>query len=160
MQQIATKREVREIARALMTLNGTTTNLDIKNVLRSKGFSAKQSQVRDFMQEVIGEDADITTQDNGTFRSYSLLAPIQAVDTDDDDVADDVAALDDDLVDTMVKMIIDHDNVCADYEVRGAGGIGPTLQYSNVTRGQAKANWAVASGQPYAFARTRKLMTA
>lgn len=63
---------VRDVANELISLNGSTTNLDVKNELRKRGYWAVQSDVSDFMQNIassVGSGWD--TSNNGKFNTYS-----------------------------------------------------------------------------------------
>lgn len=65
------KQDVKDIAEDLMNTNGSTTTLEVKMELRSRGFWATQADVRDFMDE-ISEEADYDVQQNGAYRVFKL----------------------------------------------------------------------------------------
>lgn len=79
--QALTQDVVRDVANKLIDANGSTTNLDVKNELRKRGYWAIQADVSDFMQSIassIGSGWDVSN--NGRFNTYSLkstAAPAQ-----------------------------------------------------------------------------------
>lgn len=66
-----TKDAVKKTAVKLMNDNGETTNLDIKNELRTEGYNAKQKAVSDFMIELASEENWEHTN-NGNHRTYTI----------------------------------------------------------------------------------------
>lgn len=72
--------DVRRIAVALATANGSTSTLEVKNALRAEGFYADQAAVRFDMSVLVGNG--VLNDDgaaNGQYRLFSL--PVD--DTDD-----------------------------------------------------------------------------
>lgn len=180
-----TREDVARVARALITLNGTTTTLDVKNALRRLGFWAKQADVRYFMLDITSKDGDIKYDDsNGMYRVYSFVTPFP--DTPEPEIfvphefitkdrvyfgpirvckkcgcseraathfgwGCDKSDRDTDLVvKTRVK------DGTGSYEVRDRYGYYPRI-YHNVTRGQAKHQWAMDTGGEFFTARTKRL---
>lgn len=72
--------DVKKIAEELMKANGSTTSLDVKNELRTRGHWAKQQKVSDFMKALHAQYPDWDTSNNGTYNTYFLTD-----DSDDDD---------------------------------------------------------------------------
>jgi hypothetical protein len=65
------KSDVYDVALDLIEENGSTTTLDVKNELRTRGFFAKQADVSEFMLEVAAEEKwDFTY--NGVHRVYTI----------------------------------------------------------------------------------------
>lgn len=65
---------VGEIASALITLNGKTTTLEVKEALRNRGFWAVQEQVREYMLDITSNDGKIQYRDSGLgYREYTFV---------------------------------------------------------------------------------------
>lgn len=177
-----TREDVARVARALITLNGTTTTLDVKNALRRLGFWAKQADVRYFMLDITSKDGDIKYDDsNGRYRVYSFVTPFPDNSGSNDStehVFDNKffggkrvckkcgcseravtyfgwnCDKSDRDTDLVVKTRV-KDGI-GSYEVRDRYGYYPRT-YHNVTRGQAKHQWVVDTGGDFFTARTRRL---
>jgi len=78
MYKTLTRSALEEITIGLVKQNGSTTNLDIKNALRVKGYWATQQLVSDQMQEFLDDTVEIYSANNGQYNTYHL-------NTDDDD---------------------------------------------------------------------------
>lgn len=175
-----TREAVGRIARALITLNDSTTTLDVKNALRAKGFWATQATIREFMLDITSKDGDIQYDDsNAMYRVYTFTSPWARIRLDDDDEDDD-----DDLTTSValptptnglwstsqantqpITVTVTHttpvsrvhpDDVPADYLVTTNDSRFPHV-FQNVTRGEAKHKWALLTGKPYKDARTTKM---
>jgi len=71
---------VKHYAEALMNKNGSTTTLDVKNVLRADGYFAEQSVVSGHLNTLNSEESwDYTS--NGSFNTYSITDPITVATT-------------------------------------------------------------------------------
>jgi hypothetical protein len=174
---------VARVARALITLNGSTTTLDVKNALRKLGYFAEQAEVRNLMLDVTSKDGDVQYSDdfvNG-YRVYSFTTPFPAVDPQALPVASiatinraiangaqlhvghTVTAQDHTTVTTTptpvvaapVAPTVHRDDVPTTYTVKSFAGFFPRT-YTNVTRGEAKQRWAKELTLPYSWARTSK----
>jgi hypothetical protein len=77
-----TRDAVGRIARALITLNGETTTLDVKEAARKLGFWATQKEVREYMLDITSENGDIlyVTNSVDNFRTYVFTVPFPVVD--------------------------------------------------------------------------------
>jgi hypothetical protein len=168
MQKL-TRNDVREVARALITLNGETTNLDVKQALRKKGFWATQREVREFMLDITAKDSDMQYRDdNGVYRTYFFQTPDTPTTTISATLSTDPTNVP--VASALVHaspsnnawpisapvVTVDPDDVPSDYEVASRTG-GWFRRYFNVTRGEAKHRWSVDTGMPYRDARTTKI---
>lgn len=177
-----TRDVVGRIARALITLEGETTTLDVKNKLRELGFFAKQADVRNFMLDITSNDGDIVYRDSGEgYRVYTFVVPFPDADDDmDDDVQNDlpshITVKASDIISGVMIPASPHnstiittkptipqgmlklhrDLVPADYEVTDRSGAYPRT-YFRVNRHQARSMWSQDTGMHYFHARTRKL---
>jgi hypothetical protein len=70
---------VEAIATELITQNGGTTTLEVKNALRGAGFFAQQQDVSDRLRELAEKQNKFSFTDNGTFRRYIALKVASAV---------------------------------------------------------------------------------
>lgn len=61
-----TNSDVKDVAEELITLNGTTTTLEVKQALRLKGFFALQDEVSSAMSSL-----GFNFTENGTYRTYT-----------------------------------------------------------------------------------------
>lgn len=83
-----TRDAVGRVARALITLNGETTTLEVKQKLRLLGFYARQDQVREFMLDITSEDGDLVYETRQIpsllgiteYRVYKFSVPFPEVD--------------------------------------------------------------------------------
>lgn len=66
-----TKEAVCEIAETLIQKNGSTTTLDVKNHLRTRGYEAFQNDVSRFMQDLTTEES-WNFRNNGRYKVYSF----------------------------------------------------------------------------------------
>lgn len=186
-----TRDVVREFANSLITLKGSTTNLDVKNALRDRDYFAKQDQVREFMLDITSHDGKIGYVDSGEgYRIYAfkpddavevpLVRASEVVDfllgnipmgvTTTNGLGQSVKPVPYGAkhtpggssiqypTDVTIRLNRLHpDNIPADYRVYSVNDTTCEYLYRNMTRGQAKARWALESGKPYADARTEKL---
>lgn len=150
-----TREAVGKVARALITLNGSTTTLDVKLALRKIGFYATQDEVRYFMLDITSADGDIQYTDGGSgFRVYSFRTPILPTDsTQTSDSIQDSTPITTSVV--TVTLPVHRDHVPANYTVMDEDGF-YVRQYTNVTRAQAKRLWEKETGMPFTSARTLK----
>jgi hypothetical protein len=64
---------VKEMAEELMEANGSTTNLDVKEALRAKGYWATQHAISDHMQSILRQNSGTwDSSNNGTFNTYTF----------------------------------------------------------------------------------------
>ncbi len=69
-----TKQDVLAVAADLINKNGSTTTLEVKSVLRKNGFTARQTEVSNFMDELAKIDDEFAiVSDNGTYRTYGAV---------------------------------------------------------------------------------------
>ena len=69
-----TKQDVLAVAADLINKNGSTTTLEVKSVLRKNGFTARQTEVSNFMDELAKVDDEFAiVSDNGTYRTYGAV---------------------------------------------------------------------------------------
>ncbi|MCC6726751.1 MAG: hypothetical protein IT258_19775 [Saprospiraceae bacterium] len=68
------KEAVKAAALQLLSENGATTTLEVKNNLRSNHYIATQSEVSDLLDEIAGEEG-WQFQWNGKFRVYFIAQP-------------------------------------------------------------------------------------
>ncbi len=69
-----TKQDVLAVAADLINQNGSTTTLEVKSVLRKNGFTARQTEVSNFMDELAKIDDEFAiVSDNGTYRTYGAV---------------------------------------------------------------------------------------
>lgn len=66
-----TRDAVRTVATSLMALHGTTTTLDVKRHLRSRGYWARQADVSAYMHRLAVAER-WSVRSNGRFRRYAL----------------------------------------------------------------------------------------
>ncbi len=78
MRKQLTKTIVKDKADELIKVNGSTTNLQIKEALRKDGYWATQDDIREYMDELEVEEG-YSVNNNGSFRTFS------AAPEDDDD---------------------------------------------------------------------------
>lgn len=151
IMQTATRQDIAAKARALITANGSTTTLDVKNALRADGFWVKQDMVRDSMLDITQKDGDIEYRETGNgYREYFFSgAVVNAAPVT-------VPASTFQLAGSM-RVKINHDNDPATYIVTHADGHS-VRQYDNVPRGAAKHLWAKDTGFDFRFARTKKIV--
>lgn len=69
-----TKQDVLAVAADLINQNGSTTTLEVKNVLRAANKKAFQTEVSAFMDELANVDNEIAVlSDNGIYRTYGAV---------------------------------------------------------------------------------------
>jgi hypothetical protein len=177
-----TRDAVGKVARALITLEGETTTLDVKNKLRELGFFAKQDEVRNFMLDITSKDGDVQYVDGPDgYRIYKFVTPFPGIDTDDfiaqvSNVLDDFnnsGAFDSSVPQTSGPTHIitanqfnptspsgveplHRDLVKANYSVTDEQGL-HYRYYANVDRREAKRLWSKETGLHYFRAYTKKL---
>lgn len=66
-----TKEVVKNYAQALMLQNDTTTTLDVKEVLRERGYYATQEEISEIMKTLCEEESWCFTS-NGKYKIYWL----------------------------------------------------------------------------------------
>ena len=79
-----TKQDVLDAAQVLILANGQTTTLEIKNLLRSNDYFAKQAEVSTLVQELVDDDELEISGSNGIYRTYVSVTPLLDEDEDDD----------------------------------------------------------------------------
>lgn len=142
---------VGKVARALITLNGSTTTLDVKLACRKLGFYATQDEVRYFMLDITSADGDLQYSDapnSAGYRVYSFTSsdlPVPAPSVTQTTTSPSV----------VVTTSLHRDSVPANYTVMDEDGF-YVRQYNGVTRAQAKRLWQVETGMPFTAARTLK----
>jgi hypothetical protein len=148
---------VRQYAHALITLNGSTTTLDIKRSLRQRDFWVKQEDVRNLMLDITSKDGDISyTDTNGMFREYKF-AEISRNDLDST-MMPVVSTLVDGSSNTTKTHHSSSDDIPATYEVTHRWNISSGIRrYVGVSRSKAKHLWSKETGFQYRFARTCKI---
>lgn len=152
-----TREDVGRVARALITLNRSTTTLDVKLALRNLGFFATQDEVRNYMLDITSNDGDIVYADAGLgYRTYSFRTPTVRV-TDLTTAQPTTTTTPAPVVGvvTVTTASLHRDDRPANYVVTDRWG-GFQRKYVNVSRSQAKRKWEVDTGMPYASARTIK----
>jgi hypothetical protein len=164
-----TRDAVGKVARALITLNGQTTTLEVKNALRNLGFYAVQTDVRNYMLDILSIDGDLKYDDsNGIYRVYRAVVPFPMVDEPDTPVVKSVTptpptwttsgniapAQNSPMVNVAASFV--HDNEFGDYEVTDRQGYNRRVYYQ-VTRGKAKNRWSRDTFLPFFDARARKI---
>jgi hypothetical protein len=169
--------DVLNMARALITVNGMTTTLEVKNVLRKRGFFATQDMVREFMLDITSKGGEIQYKESGDgYRIYYFVdesptvpaanntAILYSDPTDGDDMYDPRYAnhaidsynasgpitIQDNTFGTVHR-----DLVVANYRVTDEDGLS-LREYFNVNRRQARKLWAKETGNHYFSARTSK----
>jgi hypothetical protein len=175
MKLSITRDLVGRFARALVTLNGSTTTLDVKNALREQGFFAKQDQVSAYLNDISINDGDLSYVDNnGRYRVYTFTVPDPNTNVPSDyqnvkkTLADFKAAVRKSGItvisqrqglrpNTTATTPLHRDNIPARYTVTDRFD-GNLRTYNNITRGQAKSRWARETGLPLFEARTQKVV--
>lgn len=76
------KQAVKDTALELIAANGKTTNLEVKEALRTKGYWATQDEVREFMKVLAGEE-NWARNYAGTHFEYSIKPATTTADTSD-----------------------------------------------------------------------------
>jgi len=71
MKNTITKNDVLHAACNLITKNGSTSTLEVKNELRNLGFFALQMEVSKAMDELATNDQEFVFSDNGLYRIYT-----------------------------------------------------------------------------------------
>lgn len=72
--------EIQSAAILLIAKNGSTTSLEVKNFLRSQGFTVYQNEVSQACIELQeNNDSKITYHDNGSYRTYSKKVEVAVV---------------------------------------------------------------------------------
>lgn len=155
----ATRQDVAKTARELITANGTTTTLDVKNALRANGFWAKQDMVRNAMLDITENDGDIVYREtgNGHREYYFGVTPISNTASSVSVTAFPIPVLSYNQVMGASRPKINHDNDPATYIVSHQDGHS-VRQYDNVPRGAAKHQWAKDTGFDFRLARTKKII--
>lgn len=70
-QPVPSSQDIKDAAIELMKQNGTTTNLDIKNLLRSKNFWVSQDEVSKAMSTIASEE-NFDRSWNGSYNTWSI----------------------------------------------------------------------------------------
>lgn len=145
-----TREAVRKHVDNLIENNSETTTLEVKESLRLAGFWAIQHEVRNLMLDITSNDGDIEYIDREKgyriYRKKSVAIPTDVNDSSDDDI-----------VKIVTTTTIHRDYRPATYQVSlGDNNWYFTRTYTNVTRTQAKHQWAKETNQPYSLAKTCK----
>lgn len=77
---IADKANIQRVASTLITLNGSTTTLEVKEQLRQEDFWAEQSTVSAVLQQIAKDEnytVSVDSTSGKTFNRYSIGAPVQ-----------------------------------------------------------------------------------
>jgi hypothetical protein len=97
MQKQLTQNAVFLAMSFLIEANGSTTTLEVKNMLRDHGYYATQDEVSNIMSLCFDEnDTFLRTNENGGYYTYTTIESVQNVGTTDDDTTVDVDIADDD----------------------------------------------------------------
>jgi len=78
---------------------GSTTNLDIKNALRAKGFWATQTEVSDMMAQLVNTE-DWEVANNGSYNTYTAAVPVTQTNT----TGQSTTIVDDDVTRTVSNL--------------------------------------------------------
>jgi hypothetical protein len=181
-----TRDAVGRVVRALITLEGETTTLDVKNKLRELGFFATQADVRNFMLDITSKEGDVQYQDGPDgYRIYKFRTPFPVSENDFETQLSDVL---DELNQSGIfvnKIVPSHsgamtidtplnpstntfptvqsgvvklhrDLVPADYIVTDPNG-NYVRTYYDMSRREARSQWSKETGLHYFHARTTKL---
>lgn len=137
-----TRDVVLSTALSLIAENGKTTTLEVKTSLRSQGYWARQSDVRNMMLDITNADGVLGYRETDRgFREYFDSRTTQTIPA----------------VTGTAQTKIKSDNIPADYEVWDGYDAGTILIFNGVTRGQAKHQWSQTMQRHIFDARTSRL---
>lgn len=171
-----TQSAVEEAAAGLIKTNGSTTNLDIKQILRNKGYWATQQLISDTMQEVLDDTNDFYAANNGQFNTYHL----HNTDDDDDDMSLGSSATGTSFLPPMTSQLSSQrpkkvvtrqpkgsfippnpidpmDTVAGDWEVTSVSDSTKLCYESSLTREQARFSYHKKVGVKYHDTRSTKI---
>ena len=151
-----TKQDVLAVAADLINKNGSTTTLEVKNVLRAANKKVFQTEVSAFMDELTNVDNEFTVlSDNGIYRTYGAVTPtLQPVAASNSTATNSTVTRTAGVVTTRSLNAA----VKGCWEVNAANHTGVTsVMYfdSNMTRDAVRQEFARTNGVKFADTRSR-----